>query len=276
MNDLLRQHAPISAQAWSEIDAEATRTLKTLLAARRLVDFNGPLGWEAAAIPTGRTQKLSASLQEGVASRRRESLPLIEIRVPFELSREELEAIGRGAKDADLDPVRNAARAAGIAEDRAIFQGYAAAGIEGILAASSHNELSIPEDYGAYPDVVAEATHRLRSAGVSGPYGIALGPRCYTGLTRSTLRGYPIINHVRELVDGPIVWAPAADGAIVLSLRGGDFELTVGQDFSVGYLDHTGTSVLLYLQETFTFRVLSPHAAVPLTYPARNQKQAAP
>ena len=272
MNDLLRQHAPISAQAWSEIDAEATRTLKTLLAARRLVDFNGPLGWEAAAIPTGRTQKLSASLQEGVASRRRESLPLIEIRVPFELSREELEAIGRGAKDADLDPVRNAARAAGIAEDRAIFQGYAAAGIEGILAASSHNELSIPEDYGAYPDVVAEATHRLRSAGVSGPYGIALGPRCYTGLTRSTLRGYPIINHVRELVDGPIVWAPAADGAIVLSLRGGDFELTVGQDFSVGYLDHTGTSVLLYLQETFTFRVLSPEAAVPLTYPAKTRK----
>ena len=79
----------------------------------------------------------------------------------------------------------------------------------------------------------------MRSEGVSGPYGIALGPRCYTGLTRSTSRGYPIINHVRELLDGPIVWAPAADGAVVLSLRGGDFELTVGQDFSIGYLDHT-------------------------------------
>jgi uncharacterized linocin/CFP29 family protein len=267
MNDLLRDHAPISAQAWSEIDAEATRTLKTLLAARRLVDFNGPLGWDAAALATGRTEKLSAPLQEGVVSRRRESLPLVEIRVPFELSRDELEAIGRGAQDADLDPVRNAARAAAIAEDRAIFQGYAAAGIEGIFATASRHELSIPDDYNAYPDVVAEATHRLRSEGVSGPYGIALGPRCYTGLTRSTLRGYPVINHVREFVGGPVVWAPAADGAVVLSLRGGDFELTVGQDFSIGYLDHTGTSVLLYLQETFTFRVLSPQAAVPLTYP---------
>ena len=55
--------------------------------------------------------------------------------MPFEVSREELEAIGRGAHDADLDPVRNAARAAAIAEDRAIFQGYAAAGIDGIFAA---------------------------------------------------------------------------------------------------------------------------------------------
>jgi uncharacterized linocin/CFP29 family protein len=271
MNDLLREHAPLSEEAWREIDAEAKRTLKTLLAARRLVDFNGPLGWTAAAVATGRTEKLTTALQEGVVARLRESLPLVEIRIPFEVAREELDAIGRGATDPDLDSVRNAARAAAIAEDRAIFQGYAAAGITGIFAASSRQALAIPSNYEAYPDIVAEATHRLRSEGVSGPYGIALGPRCYTGLTRSTLRGYPIINHIRELVDGPIVWAPAADGAVVMSLRGGDFELTVGQDFSIGYLDHTGTSVLLYLQETFTFRVLSPEAAVPLTYPAQTQ-----
>ena len=269
MNDLFREHAPISAQAWREIDAEATRTLKTLLAARRLVDFDGPLGWDTSCLPSGRTEKLTPPLQEGAVTRVRTCLPLIELRVPFEISREELDAIGRGARDADLDPVRNAARAAAIAEDRAIFQGYKAAGIEGIFEASSKQSLAIPAKYDAYPDVVAEATHRLRSEGVSGPYGIALGPRCYTGLTRSVDRGYPIINHVRALLDGPIVWAPAADGAVVMSLRGGDFELSVGQDFSVGYLDHTSTSVLLYLQETFTFRVLTPQAAVPLTYPAQ-------
>lgn len=268
MNELLREHAPISAEAWKQIDDEAKRTLKTLLAARRLVDFNGPLGWGCASVSTGRTQTLSPSLQDGVVSKLRLSLPLIEIRIPFEVPREELDSIGRGDTNPDLDSVRNAARAAAIAEDRAIFQGYEAAGIDGIFPASADKGLTIPANFDAYPDVVAEATHRLRSEGVSGPYGIALGPRCYTGLTRSTLRGYPVINHVRELVDGPIVWAPAADGAVVMSLRGGDFELIVGQDFSVGYLDHTSASVLLYLQESFTFRVLSPEAAVPLTYPA--------
>jgi uncharacterized linocin/CFP29 family protein len=269
MNDLLREQAPISAAAWEAIDAEATQTLKTLLAARRLVDFKGPLGWTASAIPTGRTEKLTPALQEGVVARVRTSVPLTEIRVPFEVSREELEGIARGAQDPDLNSVRNAARAAAIAEDRAIFQGYAAAGIDGIFAASAQSGLTIPANFEGYPDIVAEATHRLRSEGVAGPYGIALGPRCYTGLTRSTTRGYPIINHVRELVSGPIVWAPAADGAVVLSMRGGDFELTVGQDFSIGYLDHTSSSVLLYLQESFTFRVLSPEAAVPLTYAAQ-------
>jgi len=268
MNDLLREQAPISTAAWAQIDQQASDTLRTLLAARRLVDFKGPLGWPTAAISTGRTQKLPTPLQDNVASRLRLAQPLVEIRIPFELSREELEAIGRGAEDADLDPLRQAARIAAIAEDRAIFQGYPEGHIEGMFPASVSQSLSIPSDYEAYPDIVAEATHRLRSEGVSGPYGIALGPRCYTGLTRSTSRGYPVINHVRELLEGPIVWAPAANGAVVISQRGGDFELTVGQDFSIGYLDHTGTSVLLYLQESFTFRVLSPEAAVPLTYPA--------
>ena len=268
MNDLLRNLAPISAAAWNEIDREATRTLKLTLGARRLVDFTGPLGWDAAAISLGRTDRVTQSLQTGVEARVRKVQPLTELRTPFELSREELEAVGRGAKDPDVDAVRFAARAAALAEDRAIFQGYAAGSIAGIDQASAANALVIPDKFELYPDIVAEATHKLRSAGVEGPYAIALGPRCYTGLTRSTQRGYPVIDHVRELLDGPIVWAPAADGAIVLSMRGGDFELTVGQDFSIGYLDHTAQVVRLYLQESFTFRVLSPEAAVPLKYPA--------
>ena len=268
MNDLLRKLAPISAAAWNEIDREATRTLKLTLGARRLVDFTGPLGWDAAAISLGRTDRVTQSLQTGVEARVRKVQPLTELRTPFELSREELEAVGRGAKDPDVDAVRFAARAAALAEDRAIFQGYAAGSIAGIDQACAANALVIPDKFELYPDIVAEATHKLRSAGVEGPYAIALGPRCYTGLTRSTQRGYPVIDHVRELLDGPIVWAPAADGAIVLSMRGGDFELTVGQDFSIGYLDHTAQAVRLYLQESFTFRVLSPEAAVPLKYPA--------
>ncbi|PZN33890.1 MAG: bacteriocin [Proteobacteria bacterium] len=266
MNDLLREQAPVTTAAWKEIDEEARRALKTLLAGRKLVDFVGPLGWSASAVVLGRLQALSPPPEEGVTLSARQTLPLIEMRVPFELSRAELDAIDRGARDADLDPVRNAARAAAIAEDRAIFRGYGPGSIIGMFDASRAAALDIPDDYEAYPDVFAEATDRLRREGVGGPYGIALGPRCYTGLTRSTQRGYPIINHVRRLVDGPIVWAPAADGAVVMSLRGGDFELTVGRDFSIGYLDHTRSTVQLYLEESFTFRVLSPEAAVPLTY----------
>ncbi len=266
MNQLLRELAPITGGAWALIEDEAKRTLKLKLAARRLVDFSGPLGWEVSAIGTGRVARLKEMAAEGVEASVRKMQPLVELRVPFELQREELEAAGRGAKDAVLDAVRDAAGAAAMAEDRAVFGGFAAAGIRGIAEEAAAAKLTLTDDYQAYPGVVADAINKLHLAGVQGPYGIALGPRCYTGLTKTTQGGYPVMEHVRRLLDGPIVWAPAVDGAVVLSLRGGDFELTVGQDFSVGYLEHTASTVRLYLQETFTFRALAAEAAVPLAY----------
>jgi uncharacterized linocin/CFP29 family protein len=266
MSPLLRELAPVTAEALAMIEEEAKRTLKLKLAARKLVDFSGPLGWEASAVNTGRIERLSEAPAEGVEARVRKVQPLVELRVPFELQRDELDAIVRGAKDPVLDPVRDAASAAAMAEDRAVFRGYAAGGIGGIAEEAATASLTLSDDYVAYPGVVAEALNKLHLAGVEGPYGIALGPRCYTGLTKTTHGGFPVMEHVRRLLDGPLVWAPAVDGAVVLSLRGGDFELTVGQDFSIGYLDHTAAVVRLYLQESFTFRVLSAEAAVPLAY----------
>ena len=266
MNDLLRELAPVSAEAWEQIEAEAKQTLKLMLAARKLVDFSGPLGWNTSVLNLGRSTALAA--EQGVEVRLRTMQALLELRAPFELARAELEAVARGASDPDLDPVRHAARKAATLEDRAVFHGYAQAGIRGISEAAAGSALMIAEDYTAYPAIVAEAIHNLHCAGIAGPYAIALGPRCYTGLTKTTKGGFPVIEHVRKLVEGPIVWAPAVDGAMVLTLRGGDFELVVGQDFSIGYLDHSAAAVRLYLQESFTFRVLSPEAAIPLAYPA--------
>ncbi len=77
-----------------------------------------------------------------------------------------------------------------------------------------------------------------------------------------------MLQHIHRLVEGDIVWAPAIEGGFVLSTRGGDFELNIGQDFSIGYLGHSSATVDLYLQESFTFRVLTAEASVVLTPPA--------
>jgi uncharacterized linocin/CFP29 family protein len=266
MNDLLRALAPIAEPAWHEIDREIKATLQQMLAARRLVDFRGPLGWEAAAVGTGRVRTLSDTPNAGVEARTRLVRPLVELRAPFELARAELDAVTRGAQDPDLEAAVNAARAIAIAEDRAIFHGYDAGGIDGICEAAADAALTITAEYELYPAAVAKALNLLMNAGVGGPYAIALGPRCYTGLTQTTVGGYPVFTHVQRLVDGPAVWAPGLDGAAVLSMRGGDFELAVGRDLSVGYLSHTETTVRLYVEESFTFQVLTPEAAVPLVY----------
>src|ERR1019366_5298288 len=79
--------------------------------------------------------------------------------------------------------------------------------------------------------------------------------------------GYPLLDHVRKILQGPIVWAPGVKGAVVMSMRGGDFAFESGQDLSVGYLTHDLDTVTLYLEQSFSFRVLTPEAAVAIVAP---------
>lgn len=269
MNDLHRELAPITDGAWKEIERQARRTLKATLAGRKVVDFRGPLGWQTGAVEIGRAEPIAEAPREGVRAALRTVQPLVELRIPFELQRQELDAVARGASDPNLQPVTDAAKAIALVEDRSIFHGYPAGRIQGLFEASAKARLTLSDDYVRYPTAVAEAMTSLRRAGVDGPYAIVLGPRCFTGLSMTTTSaGFPVMEHVRHLVDGPVVWALGLDGAVVLSTRGGDFELTVGRDISIGYQDHSATTVLLYIEESFTFRVLAAEAAVPLAYPS--------
>ena len=105
----------------------------------------------------------------------------------------------------------------------------------------------------------------LRLAGVDGPYSVLLSADVYTKVSETTAHGYPIREHLNRLVDGEIIWAPAIDGAFVLSTRGGDFDLQLGTDVCIGYLSHDADSVALYLQETMTFLCYTAEASVALT-----------
>lgn len=264
MNHLLRDLAPISPAGWAAIDAEAARALKTTLAARRLVDFVGPRGWTAAAVNLGSSEAVAPSPAAGVKAKVRRLLPLVELRVPFDMPRAELEAIDRGSRSPDTDPILDAARKIAIAEDRIIFHGYPAADIHGLGESGGGKPLILSDRPEAYPAAIAAAVTRLRDGGVAGPYAVALSEQCYAAVTEATVEGYPVIKHVQRLVDGPLVWSPGLTGAVILSLRGGDFELTVGQDLSIGYLGHDAERVRLYIEESLTFRLLSPQAAVQL------------
>lgn len=267
MNHLMRELAPVSDAAWRQIEEEAERSLKHVLAARRLVDFVGPLGWAHSAVDLGRVDDLDAGSLTSAQVSRRQVLPLIELRVPFSMPRAELAAADRGATDLDLDPVIEASRSAALAEDGVVFSGFPAAGIQGLGTASPHEPVAISDDYGRYPERVAAAVATLRAADIAGPYAIALGARCFTGVTETTEHGgYPVFEHVREILGGPIIWAPAVEGAIVVSRRGGDYELTIGEDFSIGYSSSDAGAVELYIEETLAFRINAPEAAVPLTY----------
>jgi uncharacterized linocin/CFP29 family protein len=264
VNHLLRTHAPISDAAWKLIDEEATERLTPALAARKLVDFSGPHGWAHSATNLGRTKPLASAPCDGVTGLHRRVLPLVEARADFELLRSELRDADRGAEDADLEALDKAAHQIAVAENIAVFHGWHGA-ITGIGESSPHEQVSLGETAEQYPRQVAGAVERLLCNGIEGPYGLALGRKQYRRVVETAEHGgYPLLDHLRKILEGPIVWAPGVDGAVVLSVRGGDFLFESGQDLSIGYDSHDADVVRLYLEESFSFHVATPEAAVTL------------
>jgi len=263
MNNLHRELAPISDAAWAQIDDEVTRTFKRYVAGRRAVDVKTAAGSVLSAVGTGHLRTIPGSRQ-GVQVRQRDVKALIELRVPFELSREAIDNVERGAKDSDWQPAKDAAQQIAFAEDGAVFEGYPDAGIVGIKQGTSNPKMPLPSDVLQYPDAIAQGLSQLRMVGVNGPYAVLLGAAAYTALSETSDHGYPVLEHVKRLVKDKIIWAPAIEGAYLLTTRGGDFELHLGQDLSIGYLSHTDASVRLYLQETFTFLLQTAEASVVL------------
>lgn len=270
MNNLHRELAPISDAAWAQIQEEVTRTFKRYVAGRRAVDVKGPAGTGLSAVGTGHLRSILGS-REGVQARQREVKALVELRVPFELSRTAIDDVERGANDSDWQPAKDAAKQTAFVEDGAIFEGCADAGIVGVREGTSNPKMFLPSDVRQYPDVIAQGLSQLRLAGVNGPYCVLLGAESYTALAETSDQGYPVLEHVKRLVDEKIIWAPAIEGAFVMTTRGGDFELHIGQDLSIGYLNHTDAAVRLYLQETFTFLLLTSEASIALASPRKAQ-----
>jgi uncharacterized linocin/CFP29 family protein len=263
MNHLLRSYAPISDDGWRQIDREVQERLVPGLAARRLVDFSGPHGWEHSTVDLGRAAAVDAPAKGLIAAQRR-VLPLVELRADFTIARSELRDLDRGAVDLDFSSVDTAARRIAEAENVAVFHGWKAAGISGITDAAEIAPIAAGKKFAEYPKHVAKAIETLLSAGVSGPYGLALGPDSYTGVVETEHGGLVVFDHLREILGGPIVWAPGVIGAVVISQRGGDFLFDSGEDLSVGYDHHDAVNLYLYIEESFTFRVATPEAAVAL------------
>ena len=220
MNNLHRELAPISDSAWGQIEDEVSRTFKRDVGGRRVVDVHGPAGTGLSSVATGHLQTISPA-GDGILSRQRDVKALVENRVVFELDRQTIDDVERGAQDSDWQPAKDAARKLAFAEDGAIFEGYPAAGIVGIRKGTSNPTITLPDEVRAYPDAIAQGISRLRLEGVNGPYAAILDSGVYTALAETSDHGYPVLEHVKRLVNEKIIWAPATHGAFVLTTRGG-------------------------------------------------------
>jgi uncharacterized linocin/CFP29 family protein len=265
MSSLLRREmAPISPEAWAAIDEEATRVLRGNLSARGLVEVDGPHGFELGAVNLGQVEAAKDEAIPGVQWGLRKVQPLTEIRVPFTLDLWQLDNIARGAKDTDLDELTKAAQRMALFEEQTLYQGFEKGGMAGIVAASANDAVKLSGNAGGYLGAVEAAIVSLQKNGIGGPYALVLGSGPYQKLAAGDEKGYPLRKRIEDLIQGGVHWSPALSSGVVMSVRGGDYEMTLGQDASIGYQHSADGKASLYLTESFTFRVLEPGAATAL------------
>jgi len=265
MDILKRSQAPFAAEAWDFLDEEATDVLSQKLKARKEVDFLGPKGLELSSINTGRFNPVGIEDVEGVTYSTREVLPLVELKVPFTMNLNEIEALARGAEDVDTDELIEAASKLAKAENKAVFYGLDEVNIEGIVDASEYEEVSVSGGEKELISGLLKALTLFEENSVGGSKRLLLGPELYSLLYELDDKGYPLKRKVEEMAESGVVLVPdLGNRGLLISERGGDFELTIGQDISLGFGERKGDEVELFFLETFTFRVNGPEAAVVL------------
>lgn len=259
--DILRKSmAPISDAAWEEINETAIEVLTSVLSGRKFLDIEGPKGWDYAALSTGRID-VPANQKGTVKYGIHQVLPLVEARVPFELNIWELDNVARGAEDIDLDAMEDAAREIAKFEENAIYEGFKAGNIAGLKNCSDYEAMTFPAAGEEIASVIATAVSKLKAASIEGPYSLILNTEKWQKV-HSYVKGYPLTKQLENLLGGSIIMAPYVKESYLVSERGGDFRLALGQDISIGYESHNNKTVQLYFTESFTFQVIDPAAVI--------------
>jgi uncharacterized linocin/CFP29 family protein len=187
--------------------------------------------------------------------------PLVEVRVPFELSLWELDNITRGAEDIDLEPLEKAAWEAARFEEETVYKGLSDGNVQALKTASVHTEVPFGKDMSDMIPAVASAVTQLRKSMIEGPYALVVTEPVWNHLL-SAVNGRPLKHHVEYILSGPVIFSPFIEQPMLVSMRGGDLELVIGQDLSIGYESHTTDTVKLFFTESFTFRVIDPKVMI--------------
>lgn len=263
MNILKKTIAPITDKAWAEITERTKQILKTHQTARKFVNINGPNGLEQGGVSTGRLIIPVNQSHDGVNYGIRELLPFVEIRKPFELDIWELDNMERGAKDINLSPLEKALKEVVLFEENAIYEGFEPAKIKGLERSSTNKPVNISKNINSFIKEIGNQIIHLGNNSVEGPYSLVINATVWLELIKIS-EGYPVQIQLKEILGGKIIINHSSENSFLISERGGDYELILGQDITLGYESYDSSKVKLYLTSSFTFRVLNPEAIVVL------------
>lgn len=268
MSDYLgREGAPFSEDLWNQIDRAVVDSAKETLVARRFLPLHGPLGPGVATVAVDRLGREEVESDGFSVMQGRALVQLPLLWEDFWLYWRDLESAQPGI-DMSLSAARTAAQALAIKEDRMVFYGVEALGIEGLLTAKGINTLKRSGDWGegenAYRDV-AQAMSTLVAKGRIGRHTLVVSPDVQVQLARIQ-PGTGILESARlEAMLGRKIQMSTSlkpGTALLVSAQPQYVDLVVGQDIRTAYTEAVDLNHHLRVLETALPRVKAADAIV--------------
>lgn len=256
---LYKDLAPITKEAWNQMEDRLMEVFKSYLSARKVVKVYGPKGFDFNVITEGRLGEIK---EDGdIYYGNYYVLPLTEARVEFEMSRWELDNISRGAKDINYEPLEEAAKKIALFEENAIYNGLENANIDGLIKSAEGEPITFGDNPNSIMDSISKGIVRLKEAYQEGAFNLIVGEKAYRKII-SGETAYPLDRRIEELLEGKIIYSHVIDGALLVPHDHEDLEMTIGRDLSIGYQSNDNEKVRFFITESFTFRVLDPSIIV--------------
>jgi uncharacterized linocin/CFP29 family protein len=268
MNILKKNLAPITEKAWEEIELQSERVVKEFLTGRLISDVNGPHGIELGAISTGRLLVPSHQTNESINFGIREVVPIIEVRKPFTLDLWEIDNASRNAEDLDLTALEKAARQIASFEDEALYYGFDNEIATGLINVKDIKPVQVKITLTNFLQALAEQVNSLQISGVEGPYTLVLPDKVWAKLVADST-AYPLPQLLKGVTGGNLIIHHHNKDIFLVSERGGDFELHLGQDISLGFEGYDTKKVKLFFTESFAYQIHGPEA-VRILQPVKN------
>jgi uncharacterized linocin/CFP29 family protein len=258
----------LSDELIDRIRARVVERACTMLTARRVLDFEGPLGGGIESLEVGPVH--DAPLGEtGAKVSARRAIPIPRIYSSFVLPSREVEGAIDPGLPLDTSPAEDAAEEVALAEDHVAYHGVRELGVDGILHHAGTHRVALSDwstPGGAIGDVI-QAADKLDEARANGPFALVLAPSLYNQLFRK-YEGSDVLalDHLRRLASGGIFKSHVLEGVgLLLSPDLGP--IVCAEDLSVSFLEVRESTLRFVVTSAVVVRLDDPSAACVLGAP---------
>lgn len=246
----------LSGNIFNEMRQSKERVLNSVGSLRKFIGFNGAEGKAT----VGQRYRLKED-KDNMEISSYKVKPMAEVKIGFEMDKEDLDMINQGLEPFNLDSFEEAIYKLIEFEEKLFFDGIDELEFEGLYKVLDTEHLKTDGSPNSVINTILKAAVILRKNYIPGPYKIIMG-KDMLSYTSQLVGDRTLAGIIEKELGSNIIVSEYIKGALLLPMYSPDIRANVGGDITVD-VDYIGEDkVKFYLTEALNFDILDDKVAV--------------